>query len=235
VLANTQNNSNLTLSLGEYIRSLENKEQQVGTLYCEDDNKMVDFNNCHSFLALQEKGCYGNSTYDMSKEMTYSNMCAEVRQLKMATQAKVSFFEVDSTDWWKSVPATIIPMSGGIYSDESWNIAKLERDKLVAEKVLEDLNLVNYSKSTGEFNTVLKSDKYDCGTINDTLTLFAVLLADFDHDGIAELLVKGYRVDRSDTCSLGSGNSLGASFSVLLKKVSSKALPSILPFSVDEK
>ena len=58
--------------------------------------------------------------------------------------------------------------------------------------------------------------------------LNAVLLADFDGDGVAELLVKGSRAYQSESCLLGSGNSLGGGFSVLINKDSLLAIPTVV-------
>jgi len=221
----------------DYSKDLLSKVQSGGTLYCEDNSigKNIEFKNCESFTTLKKQGCFGYSTYAMSVESRYSIVCSEINTIKKASSSKVNFFALDSPNWWKSIPAEVIPMSGGIYSDESWNIAKLERDKFVAGKVLGDLQLVNLSIESGVFNAILSESTQECGLVNDTFKLSVKLLADFDQDGIAELLLKGYRVDNSDTCSLGSGNSLGAGFIVLLKKSSLSEAPIVLAYPLLEK
>ena len=221
----------------EYTKDLLSKVQSGGVLYCEENSigKKIEFKSCESFTALKKKGCFGNSTYAMSVESRYSMVCGEINTIKQASSSKINYFELESSDWWKSIPAEVIPMSGGIYSDESWNLAKLERDKLVAGKVLGDLKLVNLSRESGVLNINLSKSTQECGLVYDTFKLSAKLLADFDQDGINELLLKGYRVDNSDSCSLGSGNSLGAGFIVLLKKESISAAPIVLAYPLLEK
>jgi len=109
-------------------------------------------------------------------------------------------------------------MSGGVYSDESWEMAAAKRQKLVVDKLLGVLAFSEIESGHGRFAATLEITELECGEIHNRLEMAATLLADFDGDGIAELLLEGYRVDRSETCSLGTGNSLGASFSVLVKK-----------------
>jgi hypothetical protein len=218
------------------LKSTVSEVQSGGVLYCEENSigKNIEFKNCESFTALKKKGCFGYSTYAMSVESRYSMVCGEIDAIKKSSSSKINYFELESSDWWKSIPAEVIPVSGGVYSDESWKIAKLKRDKLVAGKVLGDLKLVNLSRESGVLNTTLNESTQECGLVNDTFKLSAKLLADFDQDGIAELLLKGYRVDTSDSCSLGSGNSLGAGFIVLLKKVSLSEAPIVLAYPLLE-
>lgn len=114
-------------------------------------------------------------------------------------------------------------MSGGVYSDESWKIAAAEQQELVAGKMLGELPLSEIEAGQGRLATTVETTELYCGEVYNRLEMKATLLADFDRDGVAELLLEGYRVDRSDTCGLGTGNSLGAAFSVVVKKESPDA------------
>lgn len=223
--------------INAYSQSLRLKVASGGTLYCKENSKekRVEFKSCQSFSALKEKGCFGDSTYDMGVESLYSQVCVEIKTIGKAASSKVNYFDLESSEWWKTIPAEVIPMSGGIYNDESWEIAKIERDELVVGKTLGDLHLSNLTKDAGVLNTIISKSTEECGQINDTLMISVTLLADFDQDGIAELLLKGYRVDSSDSCFLGSGNSLGSGFSVLVKKVSPEEVPVLLPYPLKEK
>jgi len=160
--------------------------------------------------------------YDISMESRFAADCAKVEALSGAVQSSEHFFRIESADWWQALPAEVIPMSGGIHSDESWDIAKQRREEFVAGKKLNDISMLEISSEPGHFSATLELRKEDCGETRNRLEMKAAMLADIDGDGIAELLIDGYRVDRSDTCALGSGNSLGAAFSVVLKKASSE-------------
>lgn len=158
--------------------------------------------------------------YDISMESRYAATCAKVEALVNAETSSKHYFTLESADWWQALPAEVIPMSGGIYSDESWDVAKQQRDELVAGKELSELSMTEITDEPGHFAATLELREDECGETRNRIEMRATLLADFDNDGIAELLIEGYRVDRSDTCSLGSGNSLGAAFSVVLKRAS---------------
>ncbi|WP_186505089.1 hypothetical protein [Neptunicella marina] len=213
-----------------YLADLHKTEQRGGSLYCEKDEDNHQFKSCEAFNQLKQQGCYGNSTYAMSVELNYERLCNQIDRLKNAKLTKVNYFDLSSPNWWQAIPAEIIPMSGGIYSDDSWKIAQQNRQKLVSGKQLGELNLSNTSSDTATLELILATDKQACGEINDTFNLSVKLVADFDNDGIAELLLQGYRVDRSDTCRLGSGNSLGAGFTAMIKKPAENAPIEISPF-----
>ncbi len=221
------------VAINKHLIDLHNKEQRGGVLYCEEypGNRRVEFDNCQSFSLLKNRGCFGSSTYEMIVESRYAAMCDKIITLQKAKTPKVSYFDIESSDWWRTIPAEIIPVSGGIYSDESWKKAQLEREMLVTGKVLSDLQLRNTTDETGMLEIILNKRQQYCGEIDDTLNISVVLLADFDKDGIAELFLEGYRMDKSDNCSLGSGNALGASFSVVVKKSSPNNAPVVLPSS----
>jgi hypothetical protein len=155
-------------------------------------------------------------------------MCSKKSALVTARDSQENYFAFESADWWKPLPAAVIPMSGGVYSGESWEIASSRREELVADKQLGDLPFSEIESSNGRFAATLEITNLECGEIRNRLEMEATLLADFDGDGVAEALLEGYRVDRSETCSVGTGNSLGASFSVLVKKASPDARISVL-------
>jgi len=161
-------------------------------------------------------------------EIRYESMCGMMSALASAKDSNLHFFSIESADWWKTLPADLIPMTGGIYSDRSWEKAVAKRNALVEGKVLGELPFTEVVADRGRFAAAVEVTKSDCGEIRNHLEFSATLLADFDGDGIAELLLEGYRVNKSDNCPLGTGNSLGASFRVLLKKEKPDAQISVL-------
>ena len=210
-------------SLDEYVVELKNDSPKGGELYCESSSggERHSYDSCESFFELRQNGCFGYSMYDISMESRFAATCAKVAALSGAQHSTEHYFSLESADWWQTLPAEVIPMSGGIHSDESWAIAKQRRDELVAGKKLYEISMSEVSSEPGQFSATLELRKSDCGETRNRLELKAAVLADLDGDGIAELLIEGYRVDRSDTCRLGSGNSLGAAFTLVLKKANS--------------
>ncbi|MDX1488095.1 MAG: hypothetical protein R3268_07845 [Acidiferrobacterales bacterium] len=212
-------------SLPAYVAALSNEYPDGGELYCETPagGERRPFNSCETFSALRDDGCFGYSTYDMSLESRYAAMCELSAALMTAEEPKSNYFSLDSSDWWRSLPAEVIPMSGGVYSEESWNIAAARRQDLVDGKVLGDLPLSEIDAGPGRMAATVDSTTLDCGEVRNRFEVEATLYADFDGDGVAELLLEGYRVDRSESCALGTGNSLGAAFSIVVKKDSPEA------------
>ena len=230
---NAQDLEQSLMTIEEYLEELKSVESEEGNLFCpnQDGEKWFKYNNCKEFMTLRQQGCYGNSTYDMKVEYRHKNACEEIEAVKQASTVNTNYFILNSKDWWQSLPAEIIPMKGGIYSDKSWARGKIELDKLVSGKLLGDLNYKNESVNNDMVKFILGTRIFEsCGEINDILLFHPVLLADFDEDGIAELLLKGYRADMSESCPLGSGNSLGADFSALLKKANATERATILPY-----
>jgi hypothetical protein len=213
-----------------HLEKLLEREKKGGQLYCEYEtgDKRESFKSCESFLLLKKKGCYGNSTYEMSIEFGYSDLCKEIEILRKAKPATANYFKIDSDDWWKTLPAEIIPMPGGIYNDSSWEVAKVARDKLVEGKILGQISFSKVSATKGSLEAVISISKEECGDVEDYFKISTAQVADFNGDGLADLLLKGYRVDRSDSCNLGSGNSLGAGFSVLVQKKGANETPVII-------
>ncbi len=209
-------------SLEEYLGTLKNSAPDSGELYCKTPSggERHPYDSCDSFSELRDNGCFGYSMYDISMESRFAAMCAKVDALSSAHHSSEHYFSLESADWWYTLPAEVILMSGGIHSDESWAIAKRQRDELVAGKKLSEISMSEVSSEPDQFAATLELREDDCGETRNRLELKAAMLADIDGDGIAELLIEGYRVDRSDTCALGSGNSLGAAFSLVLKKTS---------------
>ena len=219
-------------SLDEYLVTLKNDSPNGGELYCETSSggERHPYDSCESFSELRDKGCFGYSMYDISMESRFAAVCAKVEALSGAEHSSEHYFSLESADWWQTLPAEVIPMSGGIHSGESWAIAKQRRDEFVEGKILNEISMSEVSSEPGHFSATLELRKDDCGETRNRLEMNAAMLADLDGDGVAELLIEGYRVDRSDTCSLGSGNSLGAAFSVVLKKGSSESPISVSSF-----
>ncbi|TQV71102.1 hypothetical protein FLL45_22510 [Aliikangiella marina] len=206
------------ISIKEYKEALLVLEKRGGNLYCPDKNSETAFADCRSFEILREQGCYGYSTAAMRSESRYSDNCLELNKLRNTQTPKKSYFVLDNKTWWQDLPATIIPISGGVYSDESWKTSQRKRDTLVKDKRLKDLRLHKVSTYLDRVEIVIATKKLECGKVEDYLEIDTIVLADFNHDEIAELILKGHRVDRSDTCPLGAANSLGATFMAVLAK-----------------
>ncbi len=224
-------------AISDYKKNLLSKVQSGGTLYCGDreNGKHIEFKSCQSYVSLIKQGCFSQSKSEMIFNSSYPEICSEIKALKNASVSKINYFDLNSSDWWEPIPAEVIPMPGGLYTDSSWEHAELQRNKLVTGKLLRDLKLVNDSKELGVLNATLSKVNDECGEIDDTFIISVKLLADFDRDGIAELLLKGSRLNTSVGCSLGSGNRIGAEFTVLLKKISHNETPIILPYPLVEK
>ena len=120
------------------------------------------------------------------------------------------------------------PDNSGIYNDSSWEITKVAREKLVKGKLLGEIAFSKVSATKESLEAILSINKGECGEVEDFFKISIEKIADFNSDGIAELLLKGYRVKRSDSCSLGSGNSLGAGFSVLVQKKGATETPVVI-------
>jgi hypothetical protein len=65
---------------------------------------------------------------------------------------------------------------------------------------------LHQAAKNSEVELVLRVSKQDCDEGLDVLRFSFVLPADFDHDGIAELLIRGFRRNQSESCLLGAGN-----------------------------
>jgi ankyrin repeat protein len=221
-------------SVKEYLHELTTLTEDGGTLNCggEEGGDNSEYNNCKDFAALKKKGCYGSSMADMKGELSYQNTCQEIDRLKQARPVDKSYFKLNSPDWWKSLPAELIPMRGGLYDNEDdESQAKIALQRLVSRKLLGDIKFENQTVINGEIELVLGvSEHQGCDNVRDVLRFSPVLLADFDHDGIAELLIKGSRMNESKSCFLGTGNGLGAEFGALLKKAGSTKRPILLPY-----
>ena len=215
------------ITLDQYKEALLVLENRGGRLYCPDGEEK-SFENCTTFTALREQGCYGYSTAERRMEANYSDNCLELESLSSAQSFKENFFDLETKDWWKWMPAEIIPVSGGIYSDESWRAAQKRRDTLVKGKRLDQINLQQVSTYLDRIEIIIGTKKESCGDIEDYLEIDTMLLADFNNDGVAELLLKGFRLDRSETCPLASANSLARAFNVVVTKQGPHHLPKIL-------
>lgn len=222
--------------IDEYMSELLEREKNGGTLYCTDSAGETTrvYTSCESFNDLRETGCFGDTTLDMKIEYAYRNICSEIETLKNATAVKLDYFNLASNDWWETLPAEVIPMRGGIYSPTTWQEENLEREKLVSGKLLGEIEFIHLAVDQNGLGAVLNSIEEDCGIIEDYFYMRAILLADVDGDGIAELLLNGYRSFQSESCRLGTANGLGAGFSILVKKDSEEAIPTIIDLGSDE-
>lgn len=203
----------------EYQQQLKERELEGGQLFCENShNEKIKFSNCPKFQQLQNQRCYGATTYEMAVEMNYVDICVQIDLIEKAHSFEQQYFQLDSPHWWQQLPAEIIPMRGGIYSEESWDNEILELKKLTKDKLLGELEFQKIAMDNQSVELLLSTTPADCGVINDTFTLSAIMLADFDQDGIAELMIKGDRRNVSQECHLGTGNILGGSSNIVLKK-----------------
>jgi hypothetical protein len=218
------------MSVKEYLNVLKSTEGKGGSLFCKSKGggESFKYGNCADFKSLKKKGCYGYTTREMGAEITYEGICDEINAIKRAGPATIDYFNPNAQGWWKSLPAEIIPISGGAYSDDSYAQAKAERRKLVSGKTLGQLQVKSQTVKNGQIELVLNIDKDECGEIRDTFGFWTVLLADFDNDGISELLIKGFRRYESESCFLGTANNLGTGFGALLKKTKSANKPVLL-------
>lgn len=207
-------------SVDEYLGQLAIQEAGGGELYCEDapGEKRQPFNSCDAFAKLREQGCYGYTTYEINSELQYSEACETIKVLRASNKAANHYFDLTSEKWWRALPAEVIPIPGGIYSDESWNAASKAREELVTGKTLAEISFAETSSEPGLLTATLTSRQVECGDIRDEFLLETTLLADFDGDNVAELMLQGYRADQSDSCVLGSGNSMGATFTIVVQK-----------------
>jgi len=215
-------------SLDTYVRELS---EVSGELYCktESGGERHPFGSCASFSALKEKGCFGYTTIEIKNEMRVNAQCSTAHALATSQGATTHYFATDSAHWWKALPAEVIPMSGGIYNDESWDRAAAERQELVAAgEMLGELTLSEIEARPGYLAATLKTTKEECGETRDRLIIETDILADVDGDGVAELILIVSRLDESDTCWLGTGNSIGAARRTVVKKESPHALIVVL-------
>ncbi|MFN2146031.1 MAG: hypothetical protein ACK2T7_11820, partial [Anaerolineales bacterium] len=144
------------------------------------------------------------------------------------------FFDLEEDDWWASIPAEVIPLRGGIYTAESAEQDRIEHEELVKGRTLGEMNFVEATASQKGLEAYLSIREIDCGLVIDFFSMNVAMLADLDDDGIAELLVKGYRANRSETCVLGTGNYLGAEHMAIIDKDSASETPSVMPISSKE-
>lgn len=216
-------------SLQDYLKALELREQNGATLYCEDISPAVreEFSSCKSFNSLRERGCYGYTSYEISREINYSDLCDKLNIARQANPSNISFIDIKSDNWWKKLPAEIMPVSGGIYNTELWEVAQDDRKKHVSGKLLGQLKFNSVRASRGKVEIIIETWEEGCGEVQDYFEFSPILLADFDGDGISELLLNGSRFKKSETCYLGTGNMLGAGFSAIVKLTGESQSPSV--------
>jgi hypothetical protein len=157
----------------------------------------------------------------MHKEQSYSDLCEELKLLKNAKPTPINYFEIKSNNWWKSIPAEIIPVTGGMGTQQQGDEDKRFTDELVKGKILSEIKFLELSSNNKNFTAVISSYKQNCGEIENYIQISIDQIADFNDDGIADLLLKGKRLERSNSCYLGSGRSLGGDIFVIVEKKSS--------------
>ena len=220
-------------SINEYKESLFAQENSGGSLQCDSDAepKTEDYKSCTSFYSLREKGCHGYNQFDMNQAAQYELLCREIKALDRASAASINYFDMESTDWWKSIPAEVIPYRGGINNQDGLDEERLFRDNLVVGKSLGDIDFVKLSVSPNSLVATLSTEEVEaCGRIEDVFYFRVALLADFDGDGISELWLKGSRAYQSETCHLGSANTLGAGFSAYVNRDGPMEVPSAIRY-----
>ena len=121
-----------------------------------------------------------------------------------------SHFSSDKKSWWKELPIKAIPARSGIYNLEIQGKEKKELNLLISGKaVLGELPVSVSHPEKDTVELVLSKEILDCGVTTDVLTLKHRGYADVNGDGVAENCVFIGRANTSESCAMGSGNSLG--------------------------
>ncbi|WP_105199155.1 hypothetical protein [Pseudoalteromonas sp. T1lg10] len=204
-----------------------------GEFFCPDadtQGSLRKYASCDEYSALIKRGCYGKSREEFGRELVYGAACAELTLLDQVKVAKENHFDMDSANWWHHIPASIIPLPGGIESDEMKQQAQGELETLVKGKTLGELSLVNNKSNPRLFETVLGSHTRECGVVKDTFKLFVQLIADFNGDGKADLLLSGTRDNLSDDCPLNAYKEGGGSTTFLYEKHSAQSELKVTPY-----
>lgn len=215
----------VSLRLEDYLELQKGKEAQYGGhLMCGET--LMSYNTCDEFRKLQHQDCYGRDTVSMKKELFYEDLCHQIDLLETGEAYQNNFFDLEFENWWAELPAELIPMKGGVQSEDQFDVLQKELIVLHDKKWLKHISFERIHSSPLAIEAVLASEPCDGTRIEDTLTITPKVLADFDGDGKADMLVSINRVDRlksSDAgCWLGTGNSLGGtSFRVLKKTTAS--------------
>ncbi len=209
------------LPLETYIAQLRADADGGGKLLCEMESsgERYWFDSCASFSALRERGCSGETYADIQTETIYAARCALIEAIESGKETETDYFGLHSRYWWTEVPAEIIPPSSYAYSEEGSELARQERDAMVTGKNLGELSITEIVYEPHEFNAVLGQFEIDCGVIKNRFLLRAVTLADFDGDGIMDLLVQGLRARASETCELGYANLTDGEITAVLSKM----------------
>ncbi|WP_105212951.1 hypothetical protein [Pseudoalteromonas sp. T1lg22] len=204
-----------------------------GEFFCPDvdgEGSLIRYASCEEYSALTKRGCYGKSREEFGRELVYGAACAELTLLDQVKVAKENHFDMDSANWWHHIPASIIPLPGGIESDEMKQQAQGELETLVKGKTLGELSLVNNQSHPRLFEAVLGSHTRECGVVKDTLKLSVQLIADFNGDGKADLLLSSTRDNLSDDCPLNAYKEGGGSTTFLYEKHSAQSELKVTPY-----
>ena len=177
------------------------------TLYCEKkdgEGVRVEYDSCKALRSLQKKGCYGLSTLEIKMELWMSDLCDFRSELLMLRPASSSFFDLDSEDWWREIPAELIPLHGGVYNDELWDMAVKEHRRLTEGKRIGDI-LASFQRKEGKvIEGLVGQTKEDCGLVFDKVRIEPLVTGDVDGDGARELSLKIVRLRSSSECELRS-------------------------------
>jgi hypothetical protein len=121
-----------------------------------------------------------------------------------------SHFSSDKQNWWEELPIKVIPARSGIYNLETQGNEKDELKLLTLGKsVLGELPVSVSHPEDSTVELVLSKEILDCGVTTDVLTLKHRGYADVNGDGTAEECIFIGRANTSESCAMGSGNSLG--------------------------
>lgn len=216
------------ISLKERLEALRAGIKEGGYLACGEIGgplKIVRYENCAEFHSLDDNNCFGDTTAAMVDAQGYDRMCDEVQFLQTARPPTVEYFNVDSPNWWKSIPASITP--GALV----WTESPETFDRSAKWELLKNKLLGDFEKSEGYFDRGVvrlildkwkdkeESEGYNCGEHRDLFVMRLGVLADFDGDGVGEVRIHGYQIYESD-CLGGSMDALLPGFGITLKKAS---------------
>lgn len=220
-----------TLSFTEMRNELLKKEitPEYMTFACHDENgwKNKAYSNCKEYYKLlNDKHCLADTNVQMAFSDKYTLKCSEIELFKNASAPKISYFNLDLSTWWKELPTSIIKETGGIYSEDTWNYVVGLVKNAQKYKSLGDIPNIKVSctKKCSKFKFIWNDDTVllsSIGTfdgdpiVHRYIETFYIVLADFDHDGVAELFMKLVSSSNEDRGSLGN---LSSAYTVILKK-----------------
>lgn len=203
-----------------------------------------EYHDCDSFYQLLEDGCIPWTSSDQNFSENYDNICQQYLQLGKISIPQVDYFNIESEEWWQNLTAEVIPLRGDVKSaPDMYPQANEEREKLVKGKLLGEIDFLSVEPNIdAAYRNIHRRYLFIIGMVEeweedacevwDEFVFSPVLLADFDQDGVGELLLSGGRYRYSFDClnSLGSGNFVGAYFDVLVNKDSPAGEQQVVPY-----